>query len=81
MSNEPSKATRALVDALYRDPKLNERQAAEYLGIAPATLTQWRCTGRHALPFLRVGRLIRYRVSDLDAWLETRVHRHSGDAA
>lgn len=80
MSNHPSRA-RALVDALMADPKLTEPEAAQYIGVAPATLTQWRCTGRYDLPFLKIGRLIRYRRSDLDAWLESRVRRHSGDAA
>jgi excisionase family DNA binding protein len=59
-------------------PKLNaERlltteQAAEYLGCQPQTLTVWRSTGRHNLRYIRVGRLIRYRLADLDAWIEKR---------
>lgn len=44
-------------------------EAAEYLGIKPQTLASWRCTGRHSLPFVRLGRRIKYRKSDLDAYL------------
>jgi len=45
-------------------------QAAAYLGVEVATLAVWRCTGRYALPYLKVGRLVRYRQSDLDAFLK-----------
>jgi excisionase family DNA binding protein len=51
---------------------LNREQAAEYLGVRPQTLSSWACLGRYELPFIKVGRLIRYRKGDLDAWLETR---------
>lgn len=47
-------------------------QAAAYMGVEVATLAVWRCTGRYALPYLKVGRLVRYRQSDLDAFLKTR---------
>ena len=44
--------------------------AADYLGIKPHTLEVWRASGRYALPFVRVGRRIKYRRSDLDRFLE-----------
>jgi excisionase family DNA binding protein len=47
-------------------------QAAAYMGIEVATLAVWRCTGRYTLPYLKVGRLVRYRQSDLDAFLKAR---------
>lgn len=56
---------------------LNEEQAAEYLTVSPGTLAVWRSTGRYSLPFVKVGRRVRYRLSDLDAWLEGR-SRESG---
>lgn len=46
--------------------------AAEYLGIEKHTLEIWRSTGRYGLPFVRVGRRIKYRRADLDAWLASR---------
>lgn len=71
----------ALTSALNADPKLNEAEAAEYLGVSPGTLTVWRSVGRYNLPYVKVGRLVRYRKSDLDAWLHQRTHCHTGDAA
>ena len=53
-------------------PLLNEAQAAEYIGVRPHTLSVWRCTRRHGIAYIRVGRLIRYRRLDLDRWLEQR---------
>ncbi len=47
--------------------------AAEYLGVSVDTLSVWRCVGRYNIPFIKVGRLVKYRKSDLDAWLEKRL--------
>jgi excisionase family DNA binding protein len=54
-------------------PLLTEAQAAAYLGVKPTSLLVWRSTGAHRIPFVRVGRLIRYRQADLDAWIASRV--------
>jgi excisionase family DNA binding protein len=51
---------------------LNEKSAAQFLEVEPGTFSVWRCTGRYKIPFIKVGRLVRYRQSDLDAWLESR---------
>jgi len=51
---------------------LDTRAAAALLGVSPATLTTWRSVGRYALPFVRVGRSIRYRVADLERFIEER---------
>jgi excisionase family DNA binding protein len=62
------------------NPLLDEVQAAQHLSVSPGTLSVWRSTGRYQLPFLKVGRKVRYRLSDLDAWLESRT-RESGATA
>jgi excisionase family DNA binding protein len=59
---------------------LDESQAAQYLTLAPGTLSVWRSTGRYSIPFLKVGRRVRYRRADLDAWLETRVQKSGATA-
>lgn len=46
--------------------------AAEYLGVKPHTLEIWRASGRYRIPFVKVGRLVKYRRADLDAWLQSR---------
>ena len=52
-----------------RPTLLNESEAAEYLGgLSTYTLSKWRVTGAGP-KFLKVGRLIRYAVVDLDSWL------------
>ena len=52
---------------------LTSSQAAELLGVTVATLATWRCTGRYPLPWVRVGRCIRYRPEDLVAFIESRL--------
>ena len=50
---------------------LSTREAAAYLSISLPTL--FRLTRAGELPHLRIGRVIRYRVEDLDAFLKERV--------
>ena len=49
-----------------------ENEAAQILGLKPSTLQVWRSTNRYPLPYIKVGRLVRYRQSDLDAFLRGR---------
>lgn len=55
-----------------KDRLLDRKEAAQYLSVAVRTLAVWACTGRYDLPMIKVGRGVRYRKSDLDAWLESR---------
>ena len=67
--------------AVAQDKLLTRTEAAKYLGLTnPQTLGVWACEGRYDLPYIRVGRHVRYRQSDLDAWLERRTVRHSSEA-
>jgi len=52
--------------------QINETDASKVLDVKPATLGNWRCTGRYNLPFIKTGRLVRYRVADLAAWIAKR---------
>ncbi len=57
-------------------PKLlTENETAAFLGAAPDTLAVWRCTRRYSLPYIKIGRLVRYRESDVIAFLESRTIR------
>ena len=51
---------------------LTRKQAADYLNIKVATLHNWASTKRYALPFVKIGRLARYRKKDLDAFIAQR---------
>ncbi|SEC95136.1 DNA binding domain-containing protein, excisionase family [Amycolatopsis tolypomycina] len=53
-----------------RRPLATPSQLAEYLGIPEATLSQWRARGKGP-KWTRVGRHVRYRWSEVDAWLDT----------
>lgn len=54
------------------DKLLTRPEAAKYLGIKPQTLSVWACTKRYPLPFVKVGRSVRYRVSDLEKFIQAR---------
>jgi len=52
------------------DQLLDAHELAEWLAVPVATLYQWRYTGNGPRA-LKVGRHLRYRRSDVEAWLET----------
>jgi len=51
------------------DRLLSVKDLADYLGVPVATLYQWRYR-REGPPGFRVGRHIRYRPTDVEAWIE-----------
>ena len=59
---------------------LAEKAAAQFLDMSPGTLSVWRSTGRYNLPFIKIGRNVRYRRADLIAWLAKRT-RETGATA
>lgn len=48
---------------------LTPGQTAEQLNIPVSTLSRWR-SERRELPYVTVGRLIRYRQADIDLWID-----------
>ena len=44
-------------------------EAATYLRVSPAFLNKDRVYKRHGIPFSRIGSRIRYKKSELDAYL------------
>lgn len=52
---------------------MTRKQAAAYLGVAEQTLAVWKTTHRYSVPCIKVGRLVRYRKSDLDAFILSRI--------
>lgn len=51
---------------------LTRREAAAFLGVKVQTLAVWATTRRYHLPMVKVGSLCRYRLSDLEAFLQSR---------
>lgn len=50
------------------DPLMNTAQAAHYLSYSTDSLAHWRCKGVGPT-YLKIGGRIRYRKSDLEAFL------------
>jgi excisionase family DNA binding protein len=51
------------------EPLLSTQDLAEYLDIPLATLYAWRYRG-DGPPSFRVGRHLRYRISDVEQWID-----------
>ncbi|MFZ5621441.1 MAG: helix-turn-helix transcriptional regulator [Pseudomonadota bacterium] len=62
------------------NPKLlTTNQAASYLGVSKAFLERDRWAGAR-IPFIKVGtRAVRYRLADLENYLEGRVRRSTSE--
>ena len=90
MENNPKKSLKiaelsqlltdgAQLRKLPRDTLLDDVQTGIVLGdVATSTLAVWRCTGRYDLPFLKIGRNVRYRLGDVLDWMESRKRLHTG---
>ncbi len=48
---------------------LGEMDAACQLGLSVNTLRKWRCTG-HGPVYLKLGKAVKYRLTDLQAFIE-----------
>lgn len=53
---------------------LSRQEAAEYLGVAEQTLAVWKCTGRYDLPYVKIGKLVKYKKVDLDRFIDGTKH-------
>ncbi|MES2676752.1 MAG: helix-turn-helix domain-containing protein [Pseudomonadota bacterium] len=49
---------------------LTRKEAAKFLGLSEGTLAVWKVTKRYPLPLIKVGRLVKYRESDLIQFLD-----------
>lgn len=59
---------------------LRTKEAAEYLGLTKATLEAWRVRGGGPV-FLKMGKSVRYRKSDLDAFIVSRLRENTSQKA
>ena len=59
-----------------KDLLITEKEAAEYLGLNPRTLRNQRIRGGGS-KFVKVGRLVRYRLSDIEAYLDARTFENT----
>lgn len=49
------------------EPLWTIEELAAYLGLAKATLREWTCQRR--IPFVKLGRAVRFRRSEIETWL------------
>lgn len=49
---------------------LSREEAAQFLGVSKGTLEVWASTKRYDLPFIKIGRLAKYRMQDLLEFIE-----------
>lgn len=72
-TRRPRKESSALLEDLQKSSDLlTNEEAACYIGVTPGTLEVWRCTKRYEIPYIKVGRLVRYRPAALDKFLTAR---------
>lgn len=58
---------------------LKTKQAAEYLGLSKAFLERDRWAGAK-VPFIKIGdRAVRYRLEDLNTYIEARTRKSTSD--
>jgi excisionase family DNA binding protein len=61
------------------EPLLTARQVGEILGFAPGTIVDWAEAG--TIPAFRIGGRLRFRWSEVEAWLETKRASAGGEVA
>ncbi len=55
---------------MENDKWINIDEAAEYLGIKPATIRDWIRKGKD-VPAHKIGKLWKFKRSELDAWVQS----------
>lgn len=60
---------------------LTPTETAELLGVAVDTLTIWRCTRRVVLPFVKVGRHVRYTPEAVAEFIRSRTVTGTAEVA
>jgi predicted DNA-binding transcriptional regulator AlpA len=64
-------------ELIFNEPLWADPQLAKALDVQPQTPAAWR-TRNQGPPYLKIGKLVRYRPSLVKEWLETRVVRPAG---
>jgi excisionase family DNA binding protein len=69
---QSSRRVTAMADDVEQDKLLSRDEAADLLGVSKGTLEVWACTDRYDLPFVKIGRLAKYRRADLNKFIKDR---------
>jgi len=60
----------SMENKVNHDPLMTPEEAAEYLRLSEGTVRNMSATGD--LPKVKIGRALRFRLSDLNRWVEAR---------
>ena len=59
---------------------LDTKQASDFLGVNDKSLANSRYTGTGIqIPYIKMGKIVRYRQSDLEAYIENNTLNHTGE--
>ena len=62
------------------DKLLTTKQASEYLGLSPVTLSNARYTGTGVkIPYIKMSSSVRYKQSDLDKYIESNTRNNTSE--
>jgi hypothetical protein len=53
---------------------IDDKEASKILHTTAETLAVWRCTGRYDLPYVKLGRKVRYKLKDVHDFIDRRTH-------
>ena len=59
------------MDMINQDNYIKLEDAAEYLGIKPTTLRSWIKAPKHEVPAHKIGRMWKFKRSEIDAWVNS----------
>ena len=60
---------------------LNTKEVSEILGITVKSLANSRYTGIGIqVPYIKIGKLVKYKESDLEKYIEANTFNHTGEA-
>ncbi len=62
------------------EPFVTTEEVARFLSLTPAAIKKWRHRGDLPFPAYSVGRAIRYRLSEVQAWVLSQAHRNAPEA-
>jgi hypothetical protein len=51
---------------------LEPLEVSKILGVTVKSLAVWRCTKRYDLPYIKVGKSVKYRPEDIQAFIDSR---------
>jgi excisionase family DNA binding protein len=61
------------------EPYVGLSEAATFMGLSLPTLRKWRETGTMPFPLYAAGRRLTCRLSEVDAWVQSRTHRNAAE--